>query len=124
MKHKTKGLTEREIDVLKFVILGYNNKTIGKKLFITNHTVKAHLTQIYKKLGVTNRTAAAIKAKDNNIIPPQDSEIIFPPQSPPPSHKSFLRNFYTPDRLHTFFTFLLLFQKLSLTRNISAVTFI
>ncbi len=74
MKHKTKGLTEREIDVLKFVILGYNNKTIGKKLFITNHTVKAHLTQIYKKLGVTNRTAAAIKAKDNNIIPPQDSE--------------------------------------------------
>ncbi len=74
MKHKTNGLTEREIDVLKFVILGYNNKTIGKKLFITNHTVKAHLTQIYKKLGVTNRTAAAIKAKDNNIIPPQDSE--------------------------------------------------
>ena len=74
MKHKTNGLTEREIDVLKFVILGYNNKTIGKKLFITNHTVKAHLTQIYKKLGVANRTAAAIKAKDNNIIPPQDSE--------------------------------------------------
>ncbi len=74
MKQKTKGLTERELEVLKLVILGYNNKTIGKKLFITNHTVKAHLTQIYKKLGVTNRTAAAIKAKDNNIIPPQDSE--------------------------------------------------
>lgn len=74
MKHKTKGLTERELEVLKLVILGYNNKTIGKKLFITNHTVKAHLTQIYKKLGVTNRTAAAIKAKDNNIIPHQDSE--------------------------------------------------
>ena len=72
MKIKTLELTEREIEVLKLVILGYSNKEIGKKLFITNHTVKAHLTQIYKKLGVTNRTAAAIKAKDANIIPPQD----------------------------------------------------
>ena len=72
MKTKTLELTEREIEVLKLVILGYSNKEIGKKLFITNHTVKAHLTQIYKKLGVTNRTAAAIKAKDANIIPPQD----------------------------------------------------
>ncbi len=72
MKTKTLELTEREIEVLQLVILGYSNKEIGKKLFITNHTVKAHLTQIYKKLGVTNRTAAAIKAKDENIIPPQD----------------------------------------------------
>ena len=74
MKTKTLELTEREIEVLKLVILGYSNKEIGKKLFITNHTVKAHLTQIYKKLGVTNRTAAAIKAKDANIIPPQGSK--------------------------------------------------
>ena len=64
MKKKTLELTEREIEVLKLVILGYSNNEIGKKLFITNHTVKAHLTQIYKKLGVTNRTSAAIKAKD------------------------------------------------------------
>ncbi len=74
MKKKRIDLTEREIEVLKLVVPGYNNKVIAKKLCITNHTVKAHLTQIYKKLGVTNRTAAAIKAKDNNIIPPQDSE--------------------------------------------------
>ena len=74
MKTKTLELTEREIEVLQLVVLGYSNKEIGKKLFITNHTVKAHLTQIYKKLGVTNRTAAAIKAKDANIIPPQGSK--------------------------------------------------
>ncbi len=74
MKIKTLELTEREIEVLQLVVLGYSNKEIGKKLFITNHTVKAHLTQIYKKLGVTNRTAAAIKAKDANIIPPQGSK--------------------------------------------------
>ena len=70
---KTKlNLTEREIEVLKLIILGESNKDIAKKLFITHHTVKAHLTQIYKKLEVTNRTSAAIKAKDNNIIPHQD----------------------------------------------------
>ena len=74
MKIKTLELTEREIEVLQLVVLGYSNKEIGKKLFITNHTVKAHLTQIYKKLEVTNRTAAAIKAKDANIIPPQGSK--------------------------------------------------
>ena len=34
----------------------------------------AHLTQIYKKLGVENRTSVAIKAKDNGIIPRQDSK--------------------------------------------------
>lgn len=67
-------LTDREIEVLKLIADGHSNKAIGRKLFITHHTVKAHLTQIYKKLGVENRTSAAIKAKDNNIIPHQDSK--------------------------------------------------
>ena len=66
MKKKQIELTSREIEVLKLVVLGASNKDIGEKLFITHHTVKAHLTQIYKKLGVTNRTSAAIKAKDSN----------------------------------------------------------
>lgn len=69
-----KKLTLRELEVLKHVVEGYKNKEIGEKLFITPHTVKAHLTQIYKKLGVENRTSAAIKAKDNKIIPHQDSK--------------------------------------------------
>ena len=68
MKKKQTNLTLREIEVLKLIVLGASNKDIGEKLFITHHTVKAHLTQIYKKLGVTNRTSAAIKAKDNNIL--------------------------------------------------------
>lgn len=67
-------LTDREIEVLKLIVDGQSNKAIGRKLFITHHTVKAHLTQIYKKLGVENRTSAAIKAKDNGIIPRQDSK--------------------------------------------------
>ena len=55
------------------MINGDSNSEIAEKLCITDHTVKAHLTHTYKKLGVTNRTSAAIKARDN-IIPPQDSE--------------------------------------------------
>ena len=70
MKKKNSDLTVRELDVLTFVINGDSNNIIAEKLCITNHTVKAHLTQIYKKLGVTNRTSAAVK--DSKIIPPQD----------------------------------------------------
>ena len=72
MEKKNSDFTVRELDVLNFLVNGDSNNTIAEKLCITNHTVKAHLTQIYKKLGVTNRTSAAIKAKDGNIIPHQD----------------------------------------------------
>lgn len=74
MKEKNIDFTVREIDVLTFLVNGDSNNVIAEKLCITNHTVKAHLTQIYKKLGVTNRTSAAIKAKDNNIIPHPNSK--------------------------------------------------
>ena len=74
MKKKKDELTGREIEVLTLVVHGDSHQEIAEKLCITDHTVKAHLTHTYKKLGVTNRTAAAIKAKDDNIIPPQDLE--------------------------------------------------
>ena len=74
MKEKNSDFTVREIDVLTFLVNGDSNNVIAEKLCITNHTVKAHLTQIYKKLGVTNRTSAATKAKDNNIIPHPNSK--------------------------------------------------
>lgn len=74
MKEKNSDFTVREIDVLTFLVNGDSNNVIAEKLCITNHTVKAHLTQIYKKLGVTNRTSAVIKAKDNNIIPHPNSK--------------------------------------------------
>ena len=74
MKEKNSDFTVREIDVLTFLVNGDSNNVIAEKLCITNHTVKAHLTQIYKKLGVTNRISAAIKAKDNNIIPHPNSK--------------------------------------------------
>jgi DNA-binding NarL/FixJ family response regulator len=52
-------LTEREVVILKAVALGLSNQAIGKKLWVTEQTVKFHLTNIYRKLGVTNRTEAA-----------------------------------------------------------------
>lgn len=54
--------TEREREVLFLLLLGLNNKEISEKLFISNHTTKAHVASIYKKLEVANRVQAAVKS--------------------------------------------------------------
>ena len=56
------NFTEREREVLFLLLKGLNNKQISRKLFISNHTTKAHVASIYKKLGVSNRVQAAIKS--------------------------------------------------------------
>ncbi len=56
------NFTEREREVLFLLLKGLNNKEISKELFISNHTTKAHVASIYKKLGVCNRVQAAIKS--------------------------------------------------------------
>ena len=53
------GLTDREIDVVKAVSRGLSNKAIAAELWVTVQTVKFHLTSIYRKLGISNRTEAA-----------------------------------------------------------------
>lgn len=50
------GLSERELEVLSCLFEGMNTKRIGERLFISYHTVRAHLSHIYNKLGVSNRT--------------------------------------------------------------------
>ena len=52
------GLTERELEMLKAVAKGLSNQAIGKEFWVTEQTVKFHLTNIYRKLGVSNRTEA------------------------------------------------------------------
>ncbi len=52
-------LTKRELEVFKLVCKGYNNKEIGKILYISSHTAKAHVNSIINKLSVRNRTQAA-----------------------------------------------------------------
>jgi DNA-binding NarL/FixJ family response regulator len=53
------GLTEREVTIMKAVARGLSNQAIGRELWVTEQTVKFHLTNIYRKLGVANRTEAA-----------------------------------------------------------------
>lgn len=62
------GLTRREVDVLRLVAQGENNRAIAKKLFISEKTVKNHLTNIFQKLGVLDRTQAALLAVKNKIV--------------------------------------------------------
>ena len=64
---KIKRLTKREYEVLVKLSEGYDNKSIGKKLFISEKTVKNHITQVFKKLEVIDRVQAALFAY-NNII--------------------------------------------------------
>ena len=58
-------LSEREIEILNLVSQGTMNTEIGEKLFISRHTVKSHLYNIYKKIKVTNRLEAALWANKN-----------------------------------------------------------
>lgn len=50
-----KGLNNRESEVAELVSKGLSNREVGNQLFITEKTVKFHLTNIYKKMGVTSR---------------------------------------------------------------------
>jgi len=64
---KIESLTKREYEVLTLIAEGLNNKDIADKLFISEKTVKNHVSSIFKKLGVNDRIQAAIFAYKNNI---------------------------------------------------------
>ncbi len=61
-------LSERELAVLKLLAEGCSNKEIGAKLSITEGTVKNHMTNILGKLGVLDRTQAALRARELGLI--------------------------------------------------------
>ncbi len=56
------GLTRREADILELLAAGNSNREISRRLFLSEKTVKAHLASVFRKLGVTNRTQAAMMA--------------------------------------------------------------
>lgn len=64
----TKGLTERQIDIVKCIAEGLSNKQIAYKLNLTEGTVKVHITVILKVLNVKNRTSAVIEAAKRGYI--------------------------------------------------------
>src|SRR3954454_20510662 len=61
------GLTDREVTILKAVARGLSNKQISQELFVTEQTVKFHLSNIYRKLGVANRAGAVAYAHEQGL---------------------------------------------------------
>ena len=61
-------LTDRELAVLKAVARGLSNKAISQEFWVTEQTVKFHLTNIFRKLGVSSRTAAARHAHQHGLV--------------------------------------------------------
>ena len=61
------GLSRRETEILKRVAAGRSNREIAQELWLSEHTVKYHLTNVYRKLGVSGRTDAARYAYEHAI---------------------------------------------------------
>lgn len=65
---ETYGLSERELEILSYVVKGSSNREIGGSLFISEKTVKNHLSSIFRKLNVDDRTQAALKAVKVKLV--------------------------------------------------------
>ena len=61
------GLTERELTILQAVARGLSNKQVGQELWVSEQTVKFHLSNIYRKLGVNNRAGAVRFAHEQGL---------------------------------------------------------
>lgn len=64
---KIELLSAREYEILELISFGYSNMEIGKKIFISEKTVKNHITSLYNKIQVSNRTEAVIFCYENEI---------------------------------------------------------
>jgi DNA-binding NarL/FixJ family response regulator len=62
-------LTKREREILQLVAEGYSNAQLARMLWVTEQTVKFHLSNVYRKLNVSNRTEAARWAQLHGLVP-------------------------------------------------------
>jgi len=62
-------LTRRELEILRLVAEGLSNAALARRLWVTEQTVKFHLSNIYRKLGVSNRTEASRWAQLHGLLP-------------------------------------------------------
>jgi DNA-binding NarL/FixJ family response regulator len=62
------ALSPRELEILRMIATGATNREIATRLYIAEGTVKNHVTEILGKLGVTDRTQAALKARDLGLL--------------------------------------------------------
>lgn len=66
---KENALTEREMEVLQCLVEGMSNKEIADRLFISDKTVKIHVSKIFKKFNVKSRSQVVIYAVQNKLVP-------------------------------------------------------
>jgi DNA-binding NarL/FixJ family response regulator len=64
------GLTQREREILRRVAAGQSNNAVAKELWLSEKTIKYHLTNVYRKLGVKNRTASVRFAFEHGLAEP------------------------------------------------------
>jgi DNA-binding NarL/FixJ family response regulator len=67
-KNDLADLTRRELEILRLVAEGYSNSQLARMLWVTEQTVKFHLSNIYRKLDVSNRTEASRRAQLNGLL--------------------------------------------------------
>jgi NarL family two-component system response regulator LiaR len=68
-EHKaSEVLSERESEILKFVAMGMSNKEIAEKLYLSERTIKAHLTNIFNKLNVASRSEAIVRGLQWGLV--------------------------------------------------------
>ena len=67
-------LSERESEILKLVTSGMSNKEIAEKLFLSQRTIKAHLTNIFNKLNVASRSEAIVKGLQWGLVTLENTE--------------------------------------------------
>ena len=67
-RSRRQELTDREMEIIRLIVKGRSNKEISSALFISEDTVKYHLKTLFNKLGVQDRTEAAINAIRHGIV--------------------------------------------------------
>ncbi len=63
------GMTKRELEMLELLALGLSNREIAERVFLSENTVKTHLTRVFEKLGARRRTQAVQLGKQLRLIP-------------------------------------------------------
>ncbi len=65
---QTGGLTERQVDVLRLLARGLSNRQIAERLVITRRTAEHHVQDIYARIGVSSRAAAALYGMEHDLL--------------------------------------------------------
>ena len=63
------GLTPRELEILELIAAGLSNREIAERVFVSENTVKTHLSRVFDKLGAKRRTQAVQLGKELRLIP-------------------------------------------------------